>query len=72
MARGFNYTKLTQQDRMRQNGWERFEPEKKKKIKKTKLNKKPLPPLVLVWDPGEAEGRGGRRGARVANAVILL
>ena len=54
MARGFNYTKLTQQDRMRQNGWERFEPEKNKKIKKTKLaklNKKPLPPLVLVWDP---------------------
>jgi len=54
MARGFNYTKLAQQNRMRQNGWERFEPEKKKKIKKTKftkLNKKPLPPLVFVWDP---------------------
>jgi len=54
MARGFNYTKLAQQDRIRQNGWERFEPKKKKKIQKTKRTKtikRSLPPLVFEWNP---------------------
>jgi len=53
MARGFNYGRLAQQDRMRQNGWERFEPKKKKaeRTKYTNTTKKRLPPLVFEWDP---------------------
>tara|TARA_A100001388_G_scaffold157848_1_gene117741 strand:- start:11084 stop:11248 length:165 start_codon:yes stop_codon:yes gene_type:complete len=52
MARRFNYSRLAQQDRMRQNGWERFEPDKKaKKTKRTNTTKKRLPPLIFEWDP---------------------
>lgn len=53
MARGFDYSRLAQQDRMRQNGWERFEPKKKKglKTKSIKPTKKRLLPLIFEWDP---------------------